>query len=89
MKSFQDYSTDTREETLNAEQLTKRLTETFEGKSNVDMLKSILAEAEKSKRAGTLSNADLEEFYEMFSPMLDGFQLGALRAIVNKLKEIE
>ena len=52
------------------------------------MLKNILAEAEKSKRAGTLSNAELEEFYEMFSPMLDGFQRGALRVIVDKLKQI-
>lgn len=94
MKSFQDYQTDAQEhisqsETLDAEQLTARLTQAYEGKSNVDMLKSILAEAEKSKRAGTLSNAELEEFYEAFSPMLDAFQRGALRAIVEKLKQIE
>ena len=88
MKSFQDYPTDTQEETLNAEQLTQRLTETFEGKSNVDMLKSILAEAEKSKRAGTLSNQEIEAFYQNFSPMLSGFQRKRLREIVDKLKNI-
>ena len=93
MKSFQNYETPTKEktpqnETLTAEELTKQLTEAYEGKSNVEMLKSILAEAVKSKRAGTLSNAELDEFYNAFSPMLDGMQRSLLRAIVEKLKQI-
>ena len=100
MRSFKDYQKEaadvaaaqenvTQEETATAEELTQKIAAAYNGRRNMDMLKNILIEAEKSKRAGTLSNADLEEFYETFSPMLDGFQLGALRAIVNKLKEIE
>jgi hypothetical protein len=52
------------------------------------MLRNILAEAEKSKRAGTLSNAEIESFYQTFSPMLDSAQRKRLRAVVDKLKEI-
>ena len=43
----------------------------------MDMLKSILAQAEQSKRAGTLSNEELENFYQTFSPMLDGVTAAA------------
>lgn len=91
MKSFKDYSktTDTpQEENLTAEELTERLTSAYEGKSDLEMLKNILQEAEKSKRAGTLTNAEIESFYEAFSPMLDAFQRKTLRMVVDKLKEI-
>ena len=74
--------------TANAEDLTQRIARTYNGKSNAAMLKSILLEAEKSKRAGTLSNAEIEAFYQSFSPMLDGAQKRKLRAVVDKLKEI-
>ncbi len=72
-----------------AEELTKRLAVAYNGKSNMSMLKSILEEAEKSKRAGTLSNAEIEQFYQSFSPMLNGFQKRQLREVVEKLKKIE
>ena len=87
MKSFKDYSTSTNEP-QSAEELTERLTAAYEGKSDLEMLKTILAEAEKSKRAGTLTNAEIESFYEAFSPMLDAFQRKTLRMVVDKLKEI-
>lgn len=94
MKSFKDYAKTasevaaTQEETSNAEELTKKIAAAYNGKSNMDVMRSILAEAEKSKRAGTLSNAEIENFYQTFSPMLDGFQRRQLRNIVDKLKEI-
>ena len=89
MKSFKDYVNETkRDETASAEELTKRIASAYHGKSNADRLKSILAEAEKSKRAGTLSNAEIENFYQTFSPMLDNAQRKKLRAVVEKLKEI-
>ena len=89
MKSFKDYVNEPkREEAASAEELTKRIASAYHGKSNADMLKSILAEAEKSKRAGTLSNAEIENFYQTFSPMLDNSQRKRLRAVVEKLKEI-
>ena len=97
MKSFKDHSTTTQStqtaqptqaESLNAEELTAKLTSAFEGKSDLEMLKNILYEAEKSKRAGTLTNEELEEFYTAFSPMLDGFQRKTLRMVVDKLKQL-
>lgn len=93
MKSFKDYETEktqepTPEQTATAEDLTRKIASAYNGRSNADMLRSILAEAEKSKRAGTLSNEEIENFYQSFSPMLDSSQRKKLRAIVDKLKEI-
>ncbi|MBE7068205.1 MAG: hypothetical protein E7381_02780 [Clostridiales bacterium] len=91
MKSFKDYQTPTEEEKatpFTAEELTKKIASAYNGKSNMEMMKSILSEAEKSKRAGTLSNAELENFYQTFSPMIDGAQRKKLRSIIDKLKSI-
>lgn len=95
MKSFKDYQSpdstkaDAENARVTAEDLTKKIAKAYHGKSNAEMLKNILAEAEKGKRAGTLSNEEIENFYRTFSPMLDGIQRRKLRAIVDKLKAIE
>ena len=90
MKSFKDYANDQRKEkeAASAEELARQIASAYHGKSNADMLKNILAEAEKSKRAGTLSDEEIENFYQTFSPMLDSGQRKKLRAIVEKLKQI-
>ncbi|MBQ7924457.1 MAG: hypothetical protein IJ329_04030 [Clostridia bacterium] len=93
MRSFKDYETGeqdapTSEQTATAEELTRKIASAYHGKSNADMLRSILAEAEKSKRAGTLSNEEIESFYQTFSPMLDASQRKRLRAVVERLKKI-
>ena len=90
MRSFKDYAKEGTEgeETASAEELAKKIISQYNGKSNADMWKQILAEAEKSKRAGTLSNEEIEVFYQTFSPMLDGVQRKRLRAVVDRLKEI-
>jgi len=103
MRSFKDYTPDVpnESETLKAAvtaqnpdpegtaaELTKKIAAAFNGKSNTDMLRSILNEAEKSKRAGTLSNAEIDEFYEQFSPLLNGFQRRQLKSVVERLKKI-
>lgn len=72
----------------NAETLAKKMAKAYEGKSDAAMLKSIIAEAEKSKREGTLSNEQIEEFYNAFAPMLNGLQKRTLRRVVNRLKEL-
>lgn len=74
--------------TATAEELTRKIAAAYNGKSNMAMLQSILNEAEKSKRAGTLSNEEIEAFYQSFAPMLDGFQRRRLRAVVERLKSI-
>lgn len=90
MKSFKNYAGETpnMENTASAEELMKKIASAYDGKSSADMLRNVLAEAEKSKRAGTLSNEEIENFYQTFSPMLDSGQRKKLRAIVEKLKEI-
>ena len=88
MKSFKEYEQVKMDETANAEDLARQIASAYNGKSNADMLKNILLEAEKSKRAGTLSNEEIENFYQSFSPMLDSLQRKRLRAIVDRLKDI-
>ena len=92
MRNFKDYAKTedktTTQNTATAEDLTKRIAQAYNGKSNADMMRNILAEAEKSKRAGTLSNQEIETFYQTFSPMLDNSQRKKLRAIVDRLKNI-
>ncbi len=103
MKSFKDYVQDERENTATtpkiekvqdqqttatAEELTKKIASAYHGTSNADMLKNILTEAEKSKRNGTLSNEEIEAFYQTFSPMLDAQKRKRLRAIIDELKQI-
>ncbi|MBO5412143.1 MAG: hypothetical protein J6A38_03600 [Clostridia bacterium] len=91
MKSFKESrSRSTNEKTQSvAEDLTQKIAQAYNGKSNAEMLRTILAEAEKSKRAGTLSNEEIENFYQSFAPMLDGGQRKKLRAVVEKLKAID
>ncbi len=91
MKSYKDQKagqTQGEEKTATAEELAQKLALAYHGKSNAAMLSGILKEAEKSKRAGTLSNEEIEAFYQSFSPMLNPTQRRQLRVIVEKLKGI-
>ena len=104
MKSFREYSKNAskiaemqneqgvyasnEENASSAEELAQKIANAYNGKSNAMVLQGILAEAEKSKRAGTLSNDELENFYQSFSPMLNGFQRKQLRGVVDRLKQI-
>ena len=76
------------EETATAEELAQRLANAYNGKSNMAMMRNILQEAERSKRAGTLSNEEIEAFYQSFAPMLNSTQRKQLRGIVEKLKAL-
>ena len=78
----------TEEATASAEELARKLASAYNGKSNAAMLHNILKEAERSKRAGTLSNEEIEAFYQSFAPMLSPTQRKQLRSIVDKLKDI-
>ena len=91
MRSFKKYSKTQNSEKPNAqtaEELTAQIANAYHGKSSAEMLKNVLLQAEQSKRAGMLSNEEIENFYQSFSPMLDSAQRKKLRAIVDKLKEI-
>ncbi|HIZ03362.1 MAG TPA: hypothetical protein H9727_03665 [Candidatus Borkfalkia avistercoris] len=68
--------------------LAQRLTAAFAGKGEGDVLRAIYAEAEKSRRAGTLSDADLDNFYNALSPMLDGAKRKKLAFVIGRLKKM-
>ncbi len=96
MKSFKDHEPNTFQEERSeqeptyesAEELTKRLAEAFNGKSSGAMLREILSEAERSKRAGALTNDEIDAFYGQFSPMLNLAQRAILKNVVEKLKRL-
>ena len=58
------------------------------GKSQGQLWQQILSEAERGKREGRLSNADLDNFYNTVSPMVDGFKRKKLKEVIARLKQI-
>ena len=95
MRSFKNYTpkstnekTNELSETMTASELTQKLASAWNGKNSREMLAEILAEAEKSKRQGTLTNEEIDEFYEQFSAFLSSSEKRMLAAIVQKLKSL-
>lgn len=60
----------------------------FDGKGTDDLLKAIYDETLKGKRAGTLTNDDIDRFAMMISPMLDDKKRKLLEKVVRELKKI-
>lgn len=77
-------------ENANAEavNLAAKIAKAFSGKSEGQIWQTILKQAEEGKRAGTLTNADLDNFYAAVSPMVDGFKRQKLKSVIAKLKSI-
>ena len=69
-------------------ELAKVLSKAMNGKSEGQLLHTIIAEAERGKRDGTLSNADLDNFYNALSPLLDGFKRKKLKEVIINIKNI-
>ena len=100
MKSFKNYSPEpTPEATQNCsnqttfgppdiESFAKQMLGQYEGKSGMEMLRTLLMQAESSKRAGTLTNEQIDEFYSQFSPMLNSFQRKKLDEVIADLKKL-
>lgn len=65
-----------------------RMMGAFNGKSESDLMKAIYKEAEKNRKAGTLSDAELDNFYNTLSPMLDAQKRKKLAAVIKKLKQM-
>ena len=69
-------------------QMANYIAKAMNGKSEGQLWRTILAEAEKGKREGRLTNADLDNFYNTVSPMVNGFQRKKLKDVIAKLKQI-
>ena len=52
------------------------------------MFRTLLKQAEVSKRAGTLTNEQIDEFYAQFSPMLPNAQRKKLDEVIADLKKL-
>ena len=72
----------------NTVELAKVLSRAMNGKSEGQLLQKIIAEAECGKREGTLTNADLDNFYNALAPMVDGFKRKKLKEVITRLKNI-
>ena len=66
----------------------KKVPAGMKGKSSGDIMRAVIEEAERGKRAGTLTNADLDNFYNLMAPTLDGFKRQKLKSIIVRLKRI-
>ena len=69
-------------------ELAKAVTRAMNGKTEGQLLYTIIAEAERGKREGTLTNADLDNFYNALSPMVDGVKRKKLKEVITRLKSI-
>ncbi len=73
------------EQTVN---MATMLAKAFNGKSEGQIWQTILAQAEQGKRDGTLTNADLDNFYNAIAPLVDGFKRQKLNRVITRLKSI-
>ncbi len=59
----------------------------YEGKSGDEIMKAIIEEAERSRKRGTLSDKDVDDFAAAISPMLSATQKMMLKSVVSKIKK--
>lgn len=97
MKDFKSYTPEEDKNTNNTPQaqemndtvqLAKAVSKAMNGKSQGQLLSTIIAEAERGKRNGTLTNADLDNFYNALAPLVDGFKRKKLKEVITQLKNI-
>ena len=72
----------------NTVELAKVLPKAMAGKNEGQILHTIISEAERGKREGTLTNADLDNFYNALAPFVDGFKRRKLKEVIMRLKSI-
>ncbi len=82
MKDFASYDDELKKEA-------EKAVGSLQGKSDADIIREIYAKAEAGKRAGTLTNEQIDAFYERFSQILDSSHKRKLKKLVEKLKSIE
>lgn len=75
-------------EKVTAETLARQIAAAYRGKNDKAVLADIVSSAERGKRAGTLTNAEIDAFYKRFAPMLNFVQRKKLEQIITQLKNI-
>ena len=69
-------------------ELANAVAKAMNGKTESQLIRTIIAEAERGKREGRLTNADLDNFYNTVAPMVDGAKRKKLKEIISKLKSL-
>ncbi len=89
MEDFNDYVKNGGEPIdKNLFDLVNSLASKYDGKNQNELLMAIYKEAKRGKQAGTLTNADIDNFANMLSPFLDDKKRSMLNKIVGELKRI-
>lgn len=89
MEDFNDYVKNGGEPIdKNLFDLVSSLASKYDGKSQNELLTAIYKEAKRGKQAGTLTNADIDNFVNMLSPFLDDKKRSILNKIAAELKRI-
>ncbi len=86
MKDFKNYTEEEAEKDFSS--IAEGIAKEYKGKSEADVIKAIIAQAESERRKGNLSDEEVERFYENFSPMLNSVQKKKCRAIIDRIKKI-
>ena len=93
MQDFNDFvknssSPNQRENQQNLMNMVMGLASKYDGKNTQELIKAVYEEAKKGKKNGTLTNADIDNFSAMLSPLLDDKQRKMLKKITEELKRI-
>ena len=90
MKDFNSYTGGDKKQSDpdGAIDMAKMMANAFEGKGEADILRAIYKEAERGRKAGTLTDSDLDNFYAALYPMLDSAKRKMLEQVINKLKKM-
>ena len=65
-----------------------RIAKNFDGKNSDELIRAIYKEAERGKRAGTLTNEEIDGFVALLSPALDERKRRYLKKIAEEIKKI-
>lgn len=60
----------------------------YDGKNEAELIRTIYARAAEGKRAGTLTNEQIDAFCAQFAPMLDGVKRRKLMKLAEELKRM-
>ncbi len=92
MNDFKSYNPpedkNNKAELNNTVEFANSIAKAMNGKSEGQLWSRIIAEAERGKREGRLTNADLDNFYNTISPMVDGMKRRKLKEVIARLKKI-
>ena len=88
MPSYNDYKNQSTSNTnSNTFEMLRTIADKYEGVSESELIRIIIAEAEKNRAQGKLTDADLDNFVKTIKPMLTSVQAKRLDKIVERLKQ--